>query len=141
MSEQQGGSILAKAKKPTVTKSAKKVAKSRPATRRPKAPRKAATAAPLRFSLDAMGNGPAVASAVAYQLNMERRWPPNDITKVMSTDYRYDQFTIVNFLNAVQAHLLQGTPSYSFSYDTAFVVQALQLTVAALMNGIASRTH
>jgi hypothetical protein len=130
---------MANEKKSTVKKSSKKTAKGgQPRQRKPS---KTAAGAPRRFSLDAMGNGPAVASAVAYQLNLEGRWPPNDITKVMSTDYRYDQFTIRNFLKAVQVHLRQGTPSYSFSFDSAFVVKSLQYTVGALMNGIASRTH
>ncbi len=132
---------MAKAKKSKGSK--KKTAESIPKRRKAKLSRKKAPpnkASALKFSLDMMGNGPAVASAVAYQLNIERRWPPNDVTKVMSTDYRYDQFTIANFLKGVQGHLLQGTPSYSFSYDAALVVQALQATVGALMNGIAART-
>lgn len=82
-----------------------------------------------------------VASAVAIQLSIEGRWPPNDVTKVMSTDYRYDQFTMLNFLKEIQAHLLQGTPSYIFAFDAAFVVQALSCSVGALMNAIAARTH
>jgi hypothetical protein len=130
---------MAKAKKSIVKKSPRKAAKGPSRKPKPSPPRKKAPA--LRFSLDMMGNGPAVASAVAYQLNVEARWPPNDVTKVMSTDYRYDQFTIVNFLKGVQGHLLQGTPSYTFSFDAPFVVQALQATVGALMNGIAARTH
>jgi hypothetical protein len=128
------------AKKKSIVKKSPKKAKKRLAKKR-KSSLKRKKPSALKFSLDMMGNGPAVASAVAYQLNIERRWPPNDVTKVMSTEYRYDQFTIANFLKGVQGHLLQGTPSYTLSFDGAFVGQALQATVGALMNGIAARTH
>jgi hypothetical protein len=126
-------------KKSIVKRSPKKAKKGLTKKRKSSLTRKKPSAP--KFSLDMMGNGPAVASAVAYQLNVEARWPPNDVTKVMSTDYRYDQLTIGNFLKGVQGHLLRGTPSYRFAYDAAFVVQALQATVGALMNGIAERTY
>ena len=119
-----------KTKKSKITKKATKVKK--PKVKKPRAKRAKKKTAAL---------APPVAIAVALQLNAEGRWPPNDVTKIMSTDYRYDQFTIVNFLKAVQIRLLQGIPSYTFTFDAAFVVQALQYSVGALINAIAARTH
>src|SRR5437870_5415013 len=62
-----------------------------------------------------------VSAAVASQLHNEHHWPPNDMTKVMGDDYRYDQFTLGNFLAAVQWNLAHGTPSYKFTYDGPFI--------------------
>src|SRR5437773_1410448 len=75
----------------------------------------------------------AVSAAVASQLHKEGRWPPNDLSKVMSTDYRYDQFTVGNFLEAVQWNLAHGTPSCKFTYGGSFIKKALTATVGALM--------
>ena len=82
----------------------------------------------------------AVAAAVAAQLHHEGRWPPNDLTKTMGSDYHYDANTIVNFLLAVQWHLAHGNPPYAFDFDAAFAQSALQRSVAALMVAIAGQT-
>jgi len=58
----------------------------------------------------------------------------------MSTDYRYDQFTIVNFLRAVQKALARGNPPYKFVFDGQFAVKALQDTVGKLMVDIDANT-
>jgi hypothetical protein len=90
---------------------------------------------------DATGDkGHVVALVVANQLTIERRWPPNDITKVMGTDYRYDQFSISTFLRAVQNALARGNPPYAFMFDGQFVIKALQDTVGKLMVDIDANT-
>lgn len=84
--------------------------------------------------------GHIVALVVANELQIEHRWPPNDVTKVMGTDYRYDQFTMANFLAAVQRTLAQGTPAYHFIFNGAFVLKALQAQVGTLMMAINQAT-
>jgi hypothetical protein len=81
-----------------------------------------------------------VAAAVATELQTEGRWPPNDITKMMSTDYHYTQFSIGNFLNQVQERLASGVPSYTFVFDGAFVIKALAATVGVLMVAVNAQT-
>ena len=82
-----------------------------------------------------------VGAAVANQLHHEGRWPPNDVTRIMSTDYHYNQMTLANFLTAVQWNLLHGSPPYNFAFDGAFVLQVLPLSVGALMVAVSSRTQ
>jgi hypothetical protein len=81
-----------------------------------------------------------VAATVANQLQHEARWPPNDVTKIMGSDYHYDQFTLLNFLNAVRWHLANGTPSYTFTFTGDFVVKALTVSVGTLMVAINAST-
>jgi hypothetical protein len=81
-----------------------------------------------------------VAATVANQLQHEGRWPPNDVTKIMGSDYHYDQFTLFNFLNAVRWHLANGTPSYTFTFTGDFVVKALTVSVGTLMVAINAST-
>ena len=81
-----------------------------------------------------------VAATVAAQLRHDTRWPPNDVTKVMGTDYHYQPNTMFGFLVAVQGHLRHGTPSHEFQFDMAFAGQALQMTVFALMGAINDAT-
>jgi hypothetical protein len=81
-----------------------------------------------------------VSAAVASQLHKEHHWPPNDMTKVMGSDYRYDQFTLDNFLNAVKWNLAHGSPPYQFSFDGAFLKKALSATVGALIVAIIATT-
>jgi hypothetical protein len=81
-----------------------------------------------------------VAAAVANQLQHEGRWPPNDVTKVMGADYHYNQFTLLNFLNAVRWHLANGSPSYTFTFTGDFVVKALTAPVGTLMVAINAST-
>jgi hypothetical protein len=82
----------------------------------------------------------AVSAAVAAQLHKEGHWPPNDMTKVMGSDYRYDQFTLDNFLEAVQWNLQHGTPSFTFTYNEAFVKKGVTATVGALIVAIVQQT-
>jgi|SRR5438093_1202920 len=82
-----------------------------------------------------------VGSAVANQLHHEGRWPPNDMTKLMGADYHYNQFTLANFLKAVQWNLAHGEPSYTFQFDESFIIKALQMNVATLMAAINSATN
>lgn len=82
-----------------------------------------------------------VSAAVASQLNREHHWPPNDMTKVMGSDYRYDQFTFGNFLAAVQWNLAHGCPSYKFSYDGPFIKKGLNATVSALIVAVIANTN
>ena len=81
-----------------------------------------------------------VAAAVAGQLEADDRWPPNNLTKKMGDDYNYDRNTLGNFLRGVEHRLERGDPSYNFEFNSAFVLQALGLTVAALMAEIDART-
>jgi hypothetical protein len=102
---------------------------------------KAKKKAPKKVQWDATGDkGHVVALVVSNQLTIERRWPPNDITKVMGTDYRYDQFSIVNFLRAVQKALARGNPPYEFVVDGQFAIKALQDTIGKLMVDIDANT-
>jgi hypothetical protein len=82
----------------------------------------------------------AASAAVATQLHKEGHWPPNDMTKVMGSDYRYDQFTLDNFLEAVQWNLQHGTPPYTFTYNEAFVKKGVSVTVGALIVAIVQQT-
>jgi hypothetical protein len=81
-----------------------------------------------------------VSGAVASQLHKEHHWPPNDMTKVMGSDYRYDQFTLSNFLEAVRWNLAHGSPPYQFSFDGAFLKKALGATVGAMIVAIVAST-
>lgn len=81
-----------------------------------------------------------VSAAVASQLHNEHHWPPNDMTKIMGDDYRYDQFTLDNFLAAVQWNLAHGSPSYKFTYDGPFIKKGLKATVSALIVAIIANT-
>jgi len=58
----------------------------------------------------------------------------------MGSDYHYNQFTLDNFLTAVQWNLNHGVPAYRFQFDGAFVIQSLQMNIAALMAAINSKT-
>jgi hypothetical protein len=118
-------------------------AKSAPARRRAKRPAAfAADSAKMQAAAALLltDKPHAVAAAIASQLTTEGRWPPNDLTKVMGTDFRYNQFTIANFLGAVRTHLAAGIPSFNFVVDGAFTIQALTMTVAALMIAVNART-
>jgi hypothetical protein len=81
-----------------------------------------------------------VGAVVGAQLHHESHWPPNDVTKVMGTDYGYDEFSIGNFLTAIQWHLQHGNPSYAFDFDGRFGIKAVQSTVGALMVAIDANT-
>ncbi len=82
----------------------------------------------------------AVAATVANQLHQEGRWPPNNMTKVMGTDYHYARPTIGTFLGAVKWNLRHGAPAYDFTFDGAFEDSALGQTVAALMVSVNANT-
>lgn len=82
-----------------------------------------------------------VASAVAGQLHQEGRWPPNDLNKIMGTNYHYDINTISLFLAKVQWNLKHGTESYDFEFDAAFANTALGWPVGVLMGNILLQTH
>ena len=100
--------------------------------------------APKAKYSDAFGGMPdkptVVGAAVSAQLHHEGHWPPNDVTKVMSTDYGYDQFSIGNFLTKTQWNLEHGSPPYTFTFDSQFGVKALSSTVGALMVAIDANT-
>jgi hypothetical protein len=81
-----------------------------------------------------------VGAAVAAQLTAEQRWPPNDITKIMGSDYRYDQLSMGNFLAQVQVRLASGNPPFRFVYDGHFVMKALQAQVGTLMIAVTAST-
>jgi hypothetical protein len=81
-----------------------------------------------------------VASAIANQLHQEGRWPPNDATKVMGSDYHYTALTLDSFLIAVQWHLAHGRPPFTFTYDHAFVVRAIAMDIATLMASVDTLT-
>jgi hypothetical protein len=83
----------------------------------------------------------AVGAAVAHQLHQDGRWPPNDVTRVMETDYHYDEHTLRNLFLGVQAYLAGSVPVYTFSFDQQFVRAGLPLTVAALMAAVNTNTH
>lgn len=82
----------------------------------------------------------AVAAAIANQLNNDNRWPPNDISKVMGDDYRYDANTIRLFLAAVRWHLAYGKPKYHFEFDNKFAAAALKQTVGELTGSVNANT-
>jgi hypothetical protein len=81
-----------------------------------------------------------VAATVGSQLHHEGHWPPNDITKVMGADYHYSTPTMLNFLTAVQWHLANGSPPYTFQFDLPFATNALGDTVAQLITDIDGQT-
>ncbi len=82
----------------------------------------------------------AVVGAVATQLQHEGHWPPNNLNKVMGSDYHYDQNTIANFLVAVQWHLAHGEPPFDFEFNKKFSKAALKLSVADLASKIDEKT-
>lgn len=82
----------------------------------------------------------AAAVAVGMQLHIEGHWPPNDLNKVMGSDYRYDKNTMPLFLTAVQTRLAKGTPPYVFSFNAAFVATALTSTVGVLIGNVSANT-
>ncbi len=87
-----------------------------------------------------MSKGIAVAGAIANQLHHEGRWPPNDLNKVMGTDYLYNKNTLANFLTAVKWNLEHGTPPYFFTFDNDFAKKALAFDVAQLIGEVSKRT-
>lgn len=87
-----------------------------------------------------MSQSVSVASAVAIQLTIEGHWPPNDLNKSMGTNYSYNTLSMGGFLSAVQVRLAASTPSYNFTFNAAFVANALGLTVVALVGAIDSNT-
>jgi len=84
--------------------------------------------------------GDAVEAAVGKQLEHDTRWPPPSVTKVMSSDYRYNDQTIPLFLMAVERRLADGDPAYAFVFGPEFPAQALAARVAELMALIDERT-
>ena len=120
---------------------AKKKSAKRKAKGYKKAKKSASAAKPQATAAVVAADKPhAVAASVAAQLTSEGRWPPNDLTKVMGTDYRYTQFTMGNFLAGVQRHLAAFVPPFTFVFDGAFTIQALPMTVAPLIVAINART-
>lgn len=81
-----------------------------------------------------------VNDAVSAQLRAENKWPPEDLTAVMETDYNYGRLSMRSFLGAVRQTLSEGSDPLHFSYDNAFVVSALPMAVAELMVAIEERT-
>jgi hypothetical protein len=137
----KGVSSMAKKKKATRGKAQRPKKKKKGGRAARLAPRPARAARPLaRTGLVAASKQHAVAAAVAAQLTADGRWPPNDLTKVMGTDYRYNQFTIGNFLAGVQVRLAASVPPLTFSFDSAFTIQALSMTVGQLIGAINTRT-
>ena len=83
----------------------------------------------------------AVTVAVRHQLEADRRWHlAHDETKVMGTDYHYDEQSMRQFLYGVHRSLAASKPPYRFEYDAAFVVTALGLKAPALITAINERT-
>lgn len=75
----------------------------------------------------------AVNIAVHDQLVEDDRWPPVNVTKVMGTDYNYGDSTMRNFLSDIADRLSNGNPSYTFTWDAAFVANALGWAVSRLI--------
>jgi hypothetical protein len=101
---------------------------------------KAATVKTSTVSVNLPDKSIVVGASVASQLHHEGKWPPNDVRKIMGSDYHYDQFSMANFLAAVQWNLAHGNPSYDFQYDGGFVKDAIQMAAGSLMIAIDDKT-
>lgn len=101
-----------------------------------------ATGAVVSFLITrAASKSVAVNVAVTNQLVRDRKWPPNDLTKVMGAiPYRYDSRSMRNFLKGVETTLAAALPPFTFDWNGAFVTKSLGLTVAALMGEIELKT-
>ena len=132
------------------------MAKKETRPKRPAAPKKAAappraTAAVPRETVSppaqaappdpAAAKSEAVKMAVARQLEADGRWHlAHELTKVMGTDYRYDEDSMRGFLHAVHRILAARQPPYTFQYDAAFVTTALGLDASALTAAVDENT-
>ena len=81
-----------------------------------------------------------VAKCVATQLRYEGRWPPNDLNKVMGTNYHYTSNTLALFLVGVQQRLQAYQPPYTFTFDAKFASACVPLTVGELIGKIDGAT-
>ena len=98
--------------------------------------------APIAPPDPATAKAGAVKMAVARQLEADRHWHlAHDQTKVMGTDYRYDEESMRGFLHTVHRILAAGTPPYTFQYDAELVATALGLAAPALVEAIDDRTE
>jgi hypothetical protein len=84
----------------------------------------------------------AVNLAVRHQLEADGHWRlAHDETKVMGTDYHYDEQSMRQFLHAVHRSLAAAKPTpYTFMYDAQFVTTALGLKGPALIAAIDDKT-
>ena len=124
------------AKKSKPAKSAKTESKGRaaPPAKTAAAPRAAAAAKDPKAV--------AVNLAVRHQLEADGHWRlAHDETKVMGTDYHYDEQSMRQFLHAVHRSLAASKPTpYTFMYDAQFVTTALELKGPALIAAIDDKT-
>ena len=81
-----------------------------------------------------------VAECVGAQLLFEGHWPPNDLNKVMGTDYHYTNDTLALFLVGVQQRLRNYQPPYTFTFDTQFAAACVSLAVGELIGKIDAAT-
>jgi hypothetical protein len=89
-----------------------------------------------------MGKLLAVAAAVTAELSAppSPRWPPNNLNKVLGTDYNFDENTLALFLTGVSDRLRNGSPSYLFDFERAFVKANLASSVGLLIGNIERKT-
>lgn len=83
-----------------------------------------------------------IAAAVTAELSAppNPKWPPNNLNKVMGTDYHFNETTLALFLTGVSERLRNGTPSYIFSFERDFVKANLAVSVGLLIGNIERKT-
>ena len=91
-----------------------------------------------RLGFVSFAQSKAVAVHLAVTRQLQHDWHEIDMTKVMGTDYRYNQFTLPVFLTYV-SHTLAAS-HYSFQFNAAFVGASLQSTLARFEAAITTAT-
>src|SRR5262245_1458209 len=83
-----------------------------------------------------------VAAAVTAELSAPTnpKWPPNNLNKVMGSDYNFNENTLALFLTGVSDRLRSGTPTYVFKFERDFVKANLASTVGLLIGNIERKT-